>query len=434
MNNAAALPIQQAEEIDHYLFLLQDLVWRILNDAEEIASLKKRFGDLFKERYPTTLQLPHAYLALIAHLLKLDPLPIEPQQFPNGCALLDTLGWCASREIPAPTELAQLGALWMILGVRLKNEALVRAGLKIAVWHVHLLDGAGRPHLSVWSRASSFNPPSLLLWSHVLFLIAHRLSGEGGFKRLSEVFLHQLGQHAANLSGFPTSLLVLVPSTMPPSLTQLSHPFAEEMTVGIMKFSNPEMSFMAHVSGWNSGLFSLHKKEVAVVNGGPQVGAYDDLAQFGIHRTWGAKHRPFHEITWEKTAYHCHFKGWTKLSRLPLWLELDAKFHAGQVSVETLFQEKSAPEGEISLLLFLKCDKLIVGGKHQFESRSLERYEGKPLPLELKGSSEKMVIQSDVGQVMKVIPLAGGDHFWGADFLAAFPIDDLRKPLKLELK
>jgi hypothetical protein len=417
---------KQVEEIDHYLFLLQDLVWRILQDAEPFSSLKKRFGELYKEGYPQELQLPKAYLALIAHLLQLDPLPLQPHQFPNGTALLDTLGWCRSREIPEPTELAQLGVLWMILGVRLKNEVLQRAGLKIAVWHVHLLDGQGRPHLSVWSRASAFKPSHLSLWNHVLFSIAYRLSGEVGFNRLAQI----ARQESWDPNTFPVRLLVLVPSTMAPSIPNPYHPFAEEITVGLIKFANADMSLMAHLSGFNSGIFSIHKKEVAIVNAGPQVGAYDDLSKFGISRTWGIKNRPFQEIIWEKTAYHCHLKGWTQLSALPLWVQLDARLQAGQVTVETTIQEKTVQE-PLSMVLFLRCEKLILGGKHHLETGTLERYEGRALTLELQGGVEKMILHPDSSLHMQVIPLAGGDHFWGAQFLVAFPITTV---FNLEIK
>lgn len=408
--------LKQAEEVDHYLFLLQDLVWRILQGVEPSHSLKKRFGELFKQGYPEELQLPRAYLALAGHLLHLNSLDIRPEQFPNGTALLDTLGWCESREIPEPTELAQLGVLWMILGVRLKNEVLLRAGLKVAVWHVHLLDQEGRPHLSIWSRARSFRPMVLSTWHHVLFTIAHRLTAEAGFAKLAE--------REWDSGAFASSLLVLVPSTAAPTVLNLYHPFAEEMTVGMMKFSNNEMSFMAHLSGWNSGLFSFHKKEVAILNGGPQVGAYDDLDQFGICRTWGVKQRPFQEIVWEKTAYHCQLKGWTQLFAASQWLELDARLQAGQLML-------SCNHLSESMVLFLKCDQLVVGGKHALETGALEGYEGKAAALQLQGPSEKLLIHPDASLSMKVIPLAGGDHFWGADFLIAFPSSE---QFRLEVK
>lgn len=421
-------PDQQTEEIDHYLFLLQDLVWTILEGHESLPSLKKRFGELFIVGYPESLQLPKAYLALIFHLLNFDSPSVYPEQFPNGTALLDTLGWCESREIPEPIELAQLGVLWMILGIRLKNEALQRAGLKVALWHVHLLDSQGRSHVSAWSRARSFRLSTFSLWKSVLFTIAYRLTGERGFNQLAEVAKGE----AWDPKALAVKLLVLVPSKLSQSLHHPLRPFAEEMTVGIIKFSTPEMSMMAHLSGWNSGLFSFHKKEVALINAGPQVGSYDHLDQFGIRRTWGTKERPFQEMIWEKTAYHSHLKGWTRLLSHPLWLEFDARLQAGQATFEVGLQEKQV-DTPVSMVLYLQSPKLIIGGKYHLEAGSLEGHQGKAVPLELQGAQEKMVLHPDPALYMQVIPLAGGEHFWGAHFLVAFPLGRA-KPFRVEVK
>lgn len=409
---------QLVEDVDAYIFLLQDLVWKILKDAEELPALKKRFGKLYKKSYPESLQLPKAYLTLIAHLLHLEQPPLEPHQFPNGTALLDTLGCCEGKEIAEPIELAQLGVLWMILGVRQKNEVLQRAGLKVALWQIHLLDGQGRPHLSTWCRASAFRCSTLLLWNYVLLTIAYRISGEKLFAQLAE----KTKEQAWDPDAFQLQLLHLVPSTLPPSIVSPFQPFSEEITVGLIKYATPEISFIAQVSGWNSGLFSFHKKHVAILNAGPQMGAYDDLTKFGIKRTWGVKHRAFQDITWEKTAYHCHLKGWTRCSATPIWLEIDAKVQASQVTLHLKLQEKPLPE-EATLLLFLQAEKLVLGGKHHLEPAALERYEGKSLPIELQGDGEKMVIQPEGIFSMKVIPLAGGDHFWGAQFLVALTLE-----------
>ena len=229
-------------------------------------------------------------------------------------------------------------------------------------------------------------------------------------------------EQAWDPDAFQLQLLNLVPSTLPPSIANPFQPFSEEITVGLMKFATPEMSFIAQVSGWNSGLFSFHKRHVAILNAGPQIGAYDDLSKFGIKRTWGVKQRAFQDITWEKTAYHCHLKGWTRFAASPIWLEIDVKVQAAQVTLDLKLQDKPLQE-EATLLLFLQSEKLVLGGKHHLEPAALEGYEGKSLPIELQGDGEKMVIQPDGISSMKVIPLAGGDHFWGAQFLVALTLD-----------
>ena len=111
-------------------------------------------------------------------------------------------------------------------------------------------------------------------------------------------------------------------------------------------------------------------------------------------------------------------------------MELDARLQAGQASIDVVLQDKTV-EASLSMVLFLKCDKLILGGKHHLETGTLETYDGKALTLELQGPTEKMVLHPDPALSMKVIPLAGGDHFWGAQFLVAFP---LQGSFKLEIK
>ncbi|HUD00821.1 MAG TPA: hypothetical protein VMR37_00675, partial [Rhabdochlamydiaceae bacterium] len=198
------------EEVDQYLLLLRDLVWRVLEGAEDHAGLKKRLGQLLRERYPAELQLPHAYLALLTHLLKFEPLPVHPQQMPNGATCLDVLGLDKGAQLPEPAQLAELGSLWMILGVLLKHETLLYAGIKVALWQVHTLDHRGLPHFSLWSRAATFHPSLLAASNHLLFTLAYRLTSDPGFNQAAQIQKHY-GWNPASLAG---KLLSLIPEKM----------------------------------------------------------------------------------------------------------------------------------------------------------------------------------------------------------------------------
>jgi hypothetical protein len=50
----------------------------------------------------------------------------------------------------------------------------------------------------------------------------------------------------------------------------------------------------------------------------------------------------------------------------------------------------------------------------------LHRCQGKSLPVEIKGENETIFIEPDSTDEMQVIPLAGGSHFFGAQFLIAY--------------
>jgi hypothetical protein len=407
------------DEVDQYLLLVRDLLWRVLEGAEEHAGLKKRLGQLIKEGYPSALQLPHAYLALLSHLLKLELLPVQPEQMPNGATCLDSLGLCAGAALPESTQLAELGSLWMILGALLKNETLLYAGLKVALWQIHTLDQKGLPHFSLWSRAAAFYPKHLAAANYMLFTLAYHLTSEQGFQQAAQIQKHY-GWDPASL---PAKLLTLVPDKAIPPVRLSYRPFAEEMTVGMVKFTAQPGSMACTLSGWNSGLFSYHKNETAIVNCGPQAGSLDNLDAFGIERACSLASRGFQEMIWEKTAYHFRLKGWTKVFALPTWMQVDAFFEAQKLTLSCQLQE-NRPSQDLSMVFYGRCDQIGIGGKTTLQAGSLERYQAKSVPLELRSGSEIIFIEPLTEQEMQIIPLAGGEHFWGAHFLIAFPFRD----------
>ncbi|MBS0647696.1 MAG: hypothetical protein JSS10_00555 [Verrucomicrobia bacterium] len=414
LDNPQSISRLLTEEVDQYLLLLRDLVWRVLEGAEDPAGLKKRLGQLLKQGYPAEFQLPHAYLVLLQYLLKLEPSLIEPRQMPSGAACLDALGLCKGAELPEPSQHAELGSLWMILGIHLKNEALLYAGLKIALWQTHLLDHRGLPHFSLWGRAFSFHPAIVAASNHLLFTLAHRITGDPGFYQAAQIQKH----HGWNPSSLAAKLLTLIPEKIS-SPVRLSRLFAEEMTVGILKYATSEWSMACSISGWNSGIFSYHKNNIAIVNCAPQTAPFDALEGFGIDRTCSLTTRGFSETVWEKTVHHFRLKGWTKIFAHPAWMQIEAFYQAQKLTLSCLLQE-GCPRDNLAMVFYARGDQLGIGGKTALHAGTLERYQGKSMPLELRSGNEMIFIEPQSDQEMQIIPLAGGDHFWGAHFLIAF--------------
>jgi hypothetical protein len=149
----------------------------------------------------------------------------------------------------------------------------------------------------------------------------------------------------------------------------------------------------------------------------------DDLEKFGIDRTCSLTSRTFNEITWEKTQFNFRMKGWTKLFAHPAWMQIEAYFEAQKFKLSCRLQE-DRPSENLAMVFYLKGDQLVIGGKETLQGGSLERYQGKAVPLELIAEDEKIFIEPLFDQEMQIIPLAGGDHFWGAHFLIAFPLSE----------
>ncbi len=411
--------------IENDLVLLRDLASRAIEAVEDPIHLKKEFGYLLQEGYPRELQLPYAYLALLAHLLQLGPIPLHPEQLPNGAAYLDALGMTSGNQIPEPTQLAELGALWMILGVCQKIEPLIYAGLKVAYWQSHMLDHAGLPHFSLWSLAPRYQASHLAAFNYLLFTLAYRITSGQGFLQAAQIQkLH--GWDPTSLAG---KLLSLIPDKLEISVQLPFRPLTEEITLGMLKFTTPQWSMVCGLGGWNSGVFSYHKGSAALLNAGPQIEPLDALEGFGVERGGG----PFHEVLWEKTAHHFRLKGWTKIFALPTWMMMDAHFEAQKLTLSCLLQE-GKPHNRLFFVFYASCDHLSIPGKIPLQAGGLQGYQGKSLPIQIEAENQTIFIEPETECEMQIIPLAGGSHFLGAQFLIAYAFSNDNKFLQFLIK
>jgi hypothetical protein len=294
----------------------------------------------------------------------------------------------------------------------------------MAVWQFHTLDHQGTPHLSLWSRADTFSAKKLTAYNHLLFSLAYRLTKERAFAKVAQM-------QESDRQSLPGKLLDFVSERYEPAIRLSYRPLSEEMTVGLLKFTTPAWSMACTLSGYNSGMFSYHKKQVAILNSGPQVHPLDDAKLFGIDRSCSLKTRRFFETTWEKTAHHFRFKGWTKIHARPTWMETDYYFQAQKLNLSCFFQEER-PLDQLYMTFYCRGDKVTVGGKLTVKKGQITKYEGKSSPLELLADDEAIYLEPDSETEMEVIPLSGGDEFWGADFLIAIKIE--KSTLKVVIK
>ena len=304
----------------------------------------------------------------------------------------------------------------MILGVRLKDEALLYAGLKVAIWQSYLLDHLSFPHFSLWSPAASFQSKKLGAYHYLLFTLAFHITSDPGFHKLAK--LQQI--FGWDSSTLPAKLLTLVPEKVAPPVPLFARPLAEEMTVGLLKFTTRDWSAACSLSGWNSGIFSFHKNRVSILNAGPQSGPLDSLEQFGIQRACHVTTSQFREITWDKSPYHFRLKGWTKLFALPTWMHLDFLYESQKITLSAHLQE--GKPSDVHMVFYIRSDQVIIGGKTVLRAGGLERYSGSSVPLEFQTGDETIFLEPQTNQPMQVIPLSGGDFFWGAHFLVVFSL------------
>lgn len=408
-------------QCNRFLSEVRELANKTIEGIEDPARLRKEFVHLMQEGYPREVQLPLAYLGLIAYFLQQGPLAIIPEQRPNGAVDFSVGGLLPGYRVPEPFYLAELGSLWMILGIYQKNEALLYAGLKVAYWQSHLLDHAFLPHLSLWNFAASYAPKEFYAVHYLLFMLAYRVTSGDGFLQAAQIQKSR-GWDPTSLAG---KLLTLVPEKLKAPARLPYRLVTEEVTLGMLKFKAPEGSIVCSLSGRNSGVFSYHKNQTALVNAGPQMAPFDALSRFGIEREASG----FHDILWEKSAHHFRLKGWTRVFDRLTWMQLQANFEAHRLTLSCHFYR---PREKLFFVFYAACDRLFLGGKTVLLAGGLDHYQGKSLPIQIVTGDEKIFIEPEVAEEMQIIPLAGGVHFFGAQFLIAYSCeeDSLRFQIK----
>lgn len=391
----------------------------LLRALSEGGSLKTEIAKSLSFKYWSSFQLGEALQALNSHLVGFSYPRLNPKQLPNGSALLEWGGHDRSFHLPDLTGCAELGSLWAILGILQENTDLCTAALKLANWQLNLLDSHGFPHLGLWSIGNGFSAPCLLGYQELLFTLCYQMTGEAYFGQAAELQKKYLKGKEEEL---PEKLYALISPKLPYKCRYQMNPFTEEVTLGIAKWADCEMSSICALSGYNSGMGSFHKKKGALLNFGPHVGSLDDLSGFGIERICSMTEKTFSDLTWEKGRSGFLLKGWTKIFALPLWILSSLTLVNKQLKIEIELQEDK-PFESLFFVFYLKGQKVVINNRIDIQAYSLSRYQGENFPLTLFDEGEKIYIEPEQPGKMRLIPLAGGDFFWGSHFLLAFEIN-----------
>lgn len=95
-----------------------------------------------------------------------------------------------------------------------------------------------------------------------------------------------------------------------------------------------------------------------------------------------------------------------------------------QLKMESLI-EGVRPFTDLLFTFYIKAEACFVAGSQKLNRRSLDRYQGPAQSIELGG----LTIALEEGfKEMEVIPLAGDESYWGADFLITLTL--LNKTLR----
>ncbi|MEX0962369.1 MAG: hypothetical protein WDZ28_05905 [Simkaniaceae bacterium] len=186
-------------------------------------------------------------------------------------------------------------------------------------------------------------------------------------------------------------------------------------------------SYVFSLRGKGTGLGAIHKEKVKILSFGPHYAPLGSMENFGI---------------WSETAEVIHadgegkiLKGWTKVvekgrenaSPSLLWLFSEMRVLDRSIQLEIQYKEShSSP----LVVFFIQADEAQIDEKRLYPG-SLERFSGRTKDLSF--SKEKEYFEFNFDHECEIIPLAGQDHFWGADFLLAIKPSELNQKVSIHL-
>lgn len=203
-----------------------------------------------------------------------------------------------------------------------------------------------------------------------------------------------------------------------------------DQDLGIVRLSYNAFTAIAHASGCLSGMGSVAYQDISIVNYGPQLSALGDCSAFGLAgRGLDISIHP------EKGSFEATARlGATHLRPQPIngisdgtfakhWLRFKQRMGVDGLTFEGTF-ERVGESKNLLFVFFLKAPACFVSGSHKLNPKSLDRYVGPASWILLEGKQGNLQIEMPVGaKKLEVIPLAGDENFWNADFIAAYTIE-----------
>lgn len=398
-------------------------------------------------------QLVAAYRALVALFLDQAVKNFKFIQLPNGAAPIEGGGHWNWGGIPHPHFHAELGCLWLLYSSLTGDSSFLDAAEQLAEWQKNTLDSKFCPFVGLFSHEGDTSEGSLLINNYTLFNVIARMTQKSDMAFLATKQLERLQSIMQAYQGV-ISPLALVLEKM-----YASHEKPPEITVSLPStFSDSDLALVGcrttvsefnadavvTLSGGGSGMGCFHRGDVHVVSFGPQHLPLGDCLGFGVEgiskqclislsqsasfSLKGISRLQSHPSLSNGLSGFAHFR---EGEHSGVWLETNIDFENGDLFIKTKLN--SLLDREIAFVFFVKCLYCIADEKEKIHSRSLRHYVGDVCRVDLHGSENSIALEAAQGGKMHVIPLAGGENFWGADFLIAYLCTDEQKQYQWHL-
>jgi len=374
-------------------------------------------------------QLLATYHFLIEALLGLSSGKLIIAQLSNGACPSAPEGYWPWGEVPHPLFHAELGAL-LCLYAKVSGDARYSDyAVKIAEWQRNTLDYSLNVFCGLLSREGECTELALLINNWLLFDAVAKSAGRSDMAGIAASLWSTLIEALKDGGELPPYAAILSEAFGEPivaaSVAMDTH-FADP-DLAIVGVRTKQVSAISTLYGGCSGMGCLQAGDLKIISYGPQHLPLSDCQGFGIEggRRLLAEH--VKGITADDDGYR--LEGVSRMASgatggRGIWIDSRQSFRGGELCIETTFQEleESIEDSEaLAFSFFVKCKTCEISGGKTIKTGSPNRYFGPAASVCLQGTDAALILAAGQKHAeMHVIPLGGGAHFWGADFLVAY--------------
>lgn len=379
-------------------------------------------------------------LVALNHALARMPIPeVGPHLLESGAALIDLREYHPWLSLPYTPHHFEFGIFLCLLALVTKREDLKESVLRLANWQLNTLDMAAKPLKGLFVREKDGKQLQHLCLSYLLFRGAAILKEETPFAAVAEVILKeiqdfvrekqdQVEERIDPLWPLIEKWFERYPIVSVGTLNLSEHIY--DPSTALVGYRSLSQQVMCTLHGGHTGLGIVRQGDVEIVSYGPQYFPLAECQGFGIEgNALSDQGMRRSIIEWRRHSF-C-LKGCTRLVDRPsslcelgefrgIWLEVTQEFKRPHFYLKTSFLGLDGWEATaFSFFVKAACCKILG---QSLLPRTLERYEGEIQTISLEGRQPTVLELRALSfqGTMRVIPLAGGNNFWGADFLIAY--------------
>lgn len=391
------------------------------------------------ERHPWN-QSSQYFRVLVAlnHAFAKMPIPeVGAHLLESGAGLIDLHEYCPWQSLPYTPHHFEFGIFLCLLALITKRPDLQEIVLQLAHWQLNTLDAKAKPLPGLFVREHESNGLQHLILSYLLFRSAAILKGETPFAAVAEAARKGMQEYQGQTEKmhpiWPLIEKWLEQYQVLPSVPLALSEQIYDASTALVGYRSPAQHVICTLHGEHTGLGALRFGDVEIVNYGPQYLPLGECHGFGIEGNALSDHG-MRRSTIEWRPHFFSLKGCTRLVDQPstspfemgkfrgIWLEVMQEFKKPHFYLKTNFLGLDGWEAVV-FSFFVKADKCKLSSQQLLLPRTLERYEGEVQTLTFETQQSVLELRSlSFKGSMQVIPLAGGNNFWGADFLIAYAL------------